>query len=377
MVNNNIDLGIVVTSIFDNNWLERIFNQLEKEELLDSAKIYFIADNKTPSTVFSQAKALADKGLKIWIPHMSEQKEYCSSLNISSFILENSDHRRNIGFLKCIEDDVKYLLSMDDDNFPLTNNFFHLHKSSLGEVKNLEEIKSSNNFFNNCMLLKNDTFIHPRGFPFNRKRNNEYTFEKIKNKNIGVNAGLWSISPDVDGFSWLISHEEILVDSVDDICLSSETYCPINTQNTSLIKELIPAYYYIRMGFDIGGGLKFDRLGDIYSGYFLQKVAKTMNYGVKFGMPVVTHERNAHNYINDANAEWGCMRTMDTFCDWLVDIKLDNSSVNDAYLSLSDELDVFANKTKFQFMSDQMTTFFVETSQDMKRWLTTLSILEK
>jgi len=371
----NNKIGIVVTSIFDNNWLTRIFNQVEKEDLLNSVTVYFIVDNKTPSNVFEEANKLASKGLEIWIPTMIEQMEYCSKLSISDFILENSDHRRNIGFLKCIEDDIEVLISMDDDNFPITENFFENHRKSLMTSTSFNETISSTGFFNNCRLLNDESFIHPRGFPFNRKRNNSYSTRQSNINKIGVNAGMWSISPDVDGFSWLVSHEEILVKSVDDAYLCPNTYCPINTQNTGLIKDLIPAYYYIRMGYDIGGGLKFDRLGDIYSGYFLQKVAKTMNYGIKFGMPIVSHERNAHNYINDANAEWGCMRTMDEFCDWLVEVKLDNSSVISAYKSLSDELEMFARSSKLPFMPEEMAQFFIETSSDMKKWLKTIKLL--
>ena len=58
-----------------------------------------------------------------------------------------------------------------------------------------------------------------------------------------------TIAPDVDAISCLINKQEFEnVSDVPDIVLSSDTYCPINSQNTSLLRKYIPAYYFVNMG---------------------------------------------------------------------------------------------------------------------------------
>lgn len=362
-------IGIVITSIFNSGWLERMVNKLSKTEHFANTKIYFIPDNKTPKEIYDLAENLKySNKLNIWMPTISEQNKFLAGICNPNFILENSDHRRNIGYIKAYADGVDVVVSMDDDNFPINDNFLDLHLQSLSSTAG-DVVESSNEFYNNCELLEKDTIFHPRGFPLRRKTNNKNTFQPASELKIGVNAGMWSLAPDVDAISWLI-HEKTYseINTVDDIVLSDNTYCPINSQNTALLGDLIPAYYFVRMGYDIGGGLKFDRLGDIYSGYFLQKVAKALGYNIKFGNPVVTHERNSHNYLNDANAEWGCLRTIDLFCDWLAKVTLTGTTATVCYLQLAEELDDFASNASFDYMPTATRGFYHQMAHDMRVW---------
>jgi hypothetical protein len=364
-------VGIVLTSIFDNGWLERITNEIEISGEKENTTIFYIVDFKTPPIIFLKVKSFIGLGFKIQAPTIEEQFAYEKKLGIKNFILKNSDHRRNIGYLMAYENSVDFVISMDDDNFPLTQNFIHEHRLRLGAQKNKVEIESTTNSFNNCTLLHSDTFIHPRGFPFNRRiKESEYSKKLINDCNVAVNAGMWTISPDVDAISWLISANVFEnIDKCDDYLIGNNTYCPINSQNTALLAEYIPAYYFIRMGYDIGGGLKFDRLGDIYSGYFLQKVVKSTNSKVSFGMPLVTHERNSHNYLNDANGEWGSLRTIDEFFDWLVSFNLTSNNILDSVLELSDSLNEFASATDFKFTPTVTSGFYHQMAFDMKNWI--------
>jgi len=376
-----IKLGIVVTSIFNNNWLGRIFNRLAEENILEDAKIYFISDNKTPTPVYLNAKELEKKGLNIEIPDLDNQNIFLSSIGAKNFILENSDHRRNVGFLLAIRDKVEVLLSMDDDNFPLSNNFFKTHLRKLCIPNSQIQTSAKEKTFNNCRILCNKTFLHPRGFPFNQRHFDAPIKEtKSITEKLDINAGLWTISPDVDAVSWLIANKKIgnrhtKNTRVKNYILNEGSYCPINSQNTSLVYSLIPAYYFIRMGYDLGGGLKFDRLGDIYSGYFLQKTAKHLGLNIGFGMPLATHERNSHNYLKDANGEWGCMRTIDDFFTWLVNAKLEGESVCNVYENLADSLHEFASNSNFLYMKEATRGFYHEMAYDMKKWIKLVKIL--
>lgn len=366
--------GIVITSIFDNGWLERMYSELEVSGELEDTSVYYIVDYKTPNTIAEKIAKFNRMGMKIIAPNLDEQHELEIKYGISKLILKNSDHRRNLGYLLAWFDEVDFVISMDDDNFPKTKNFINEHRSRLGIRKTANVVSSNLGLYNNCELLKNGTHIHPRGYPFSKKLNNEYTLETVQDVNIGVNAGMWTISPDVDAISWLITPEKFEnISVVEDLVLAEDTFCPVNSQNTALLREYIPAYYFVRMGYDIGGGLNFDRLGDIYSGYFLQKVCKTLGHSVSFGMPLVTHERNAHNYLNDANNEWGCLRTIDEFVDWLASVRLIGRNVFEVYGSLSEALDEFAIGTEFKYMKRSTEGFYHSMAYEMKEWVRALS----
>jgi predicted Fe-S protein YdhL (DUF1289 family) len=363
--------GIVITSIFDNGWLERVTKEIEHSGEKDNVTIIYIVDYKTPPLIFEKIKNFTNAGFKIIAPKIEEQFQLEKKLGIDNFILINSDHRRNLGYLIAYEKGFDFVISMDDDNFPITKNFINEHRTRLGSQKNKTEINSKSGAFNNCLLLDESTFLHPRGYPFNRRMDNSIMNAKdIESVNVGVNAGMWLIAPDVDAISWLICNKKFEGKiEVKDLVLHKDTYCPVNSQNTSLLREFIPAYYFIRMGYDIGGGLKFDRLGDIYSGYFLQKVVKERSSAVSFGMPLVTHERNSHNYLNDANNEWGCLRTIDEFFDWISLVKLSGNNVLEIYKNLIDELNQFASRTNFKYMNTSTKGFYHAMANDMNIWL--------
>jgi hypothetical protein len=369
--------AIVITSIFDNGWLERVCNELEVSEEKENVTIIYIADYKTPPSIFKKIEQLKAVGFQIISPTLEEQFAYEKKIGLDRFISVNSDHRRNLGYLIAYENGFSFLISMDDDNFPLTKNFVNEHRIRLGMQINKIEVNSNVKAYNNCLLLDFETFIHPRGYPFKyRGDENKLDFKEVKEVNVAVNAGMWTISPDVDAISWLISNKKFeKIKDCKDIILARNTYCPVNSQNTAILREYIPAYYFVRMGYDIGGGLKFDRLGDIYSGYFLQKIVKEKNDAISFGCPLVTHERNSHNYLNDANNEWGCLRTIDEFFDWISSIQLSSGNILETYSNLIFELNEFASLTEFKYMNTSTKGFYYAMANDMSRWLRAVSII--
>ncbi len=126
--------------------------------------------------------------------------------------------------------------------------------------------------------------------------------------------------------------------------LDQPTWSPVNTQNTSVVRELIPAFVFVTMAWAVPGG-KLDRYGDIWGGYFLIALMQGTNHHVAFGRPLVDHRRNPHNYVDDLRYEfWGMILT-----DWLLDIlrssfKPTSSKMTDRVLELAEFLDAEAVK---------------------------------
>ena len=80
-----------------------------------------------------------------------------------------------------------------------------------------------------------------------------------------LNVGLWIGDPDVNAITRLgtnCSTNAAGMDPTHRCAMQRGQRMPINTQNTCLIREGLLSYYFVRMGYSIGG-LEMGRFGDI------------------------------------------------------------------------------------------------------------------
>lgn len=310
---------IVFTTIYHPSVLNDLYANIQRFNHLESVKVWVIGDKKTPSSCGELAKSISDKGLEtvyVDIDYQDEWGKRC--LDFYKRIPYNNETRRNIGYLMALEDNCELLISIDDDNFPTDDDFIGCHRET-GKTWKGELFHEASGFHNICEYLKINPQRHifPRGYPFNLRssQNQPKRNEAAPNRTIGVTAGLWLSDPDIDATTWLngkVIATEYLGGNIQ--VLDQKTWTPVNTQNTSVVRELIPAYLCIPMGWDVPGG-KIQRYGDIWGGYFLQALMRGTEYHVAFGRPIVDHRRNPHDYVDDLRSEyWGMILT-----DWLVE----------------------------------------------------------
>lgn len=311
---------IVFTTIFYPQVLWEIYNNLKKFNHLDKVIVWVVGDKKTPLETKELCNQVCLAGLQVNYLDVEYQDEWGKRFpEFYSRIPYNNETRRNIGYLHALEHGCERLISIDDDNWPTDDDFIGGHL--LTGTKWLKPVISEKTQFHNvCEYLKFDIErpIYPRGFPFKLRGsvNQPTYFEFNEEVTVGVTAGLWLREPDVDATTWL--NGKILgveYTGPENFVLEQNTWSPVNTQNTSVIRELIPAYLCIPMGWDVPGG-KIQRYGDIWGGYFLQAVMNGTNYNVAFGRPLLDHRRNPHNYLDDLRHEfWGMVLT-----DWLLEL---------------------------------------------------------
>lgn len=312
-------IQIVFTTIYYPEVLNDLLDNISKHNHLDEVKVWVIGDNKTPPECAKLAKTVSDKGLETLYLDIKAQDSWGKRcLPFYERIPYNNETRRNIGYLCAMEDGCETLISIDDDNFPMEDDLVGCHKNT-GSVWEGEVIAESSGFHNICeyLSIQPERQVYPRGFPFRLRGslNQKEMVRKDENPVIGVTAGLWLSDPDVDATTWLngkVSGHAYKGESLQ--VLHDDTWTPVNTQNTSVTSELIPAYLCVPMGWDVPGG-KIQRYGDIWGGYFLQAVMKKTDYRVAFGRPIVDHRRNPHDYVDDLRFEyWGMILT-----DWLLE----------------------------------------------------------
>jgi hypothetical protein len=283
----------------------------------------------------------------------------------------NSDNRRNVGFLMAYASGSEFLISIDDDNYCRPDeDFFAAHAAVVGPDSIHNVVESAAGFLNICDLLEfhRPGPVYPRGYPYRFRHIDESWRWSERRASVPINAGLWLLDPDIDAITWLVAKPRVIGFKGDSVVLGPQTWTPVNTQNTALIRDAIPAYYFFRMGYPISG-MPVDRYGDIFSGYFAQACVKSMGGLVRVGTPIADHRRNTHNYMKDATNEWACILTLEDLLPWLLEFRPGGASYMDCYRALSygmeDAVERFAGST----WTDVTRGYFHQVAYYMRLWL--------
>jgi hypothetical protein len=364
--------ALVMTTIADPEILEDYRRNFERFGHLEHVKVFIIPDRKTPASAYDRCAQLRRSGMQVVCPTIEEQETYLRKFrNLARLIPYNSDNRRNIAFLMALESGADVMMSIDDDNYCLPDeDFFAGHSVARGDVVSGNEVHSSNGWFNICemMDIRPDVNVYPRGFPYYARHQSVQISQAPAQGKVHMNAGLWLSEPDVDAMTWLVTPVRTIRMKGESILLGDKAWSPINTQNTGLSREVIVAYYYVRMGYPLGG-MPIDRFGDIVSGYFSQACVRHLGYKIRVGSPVAEHRRNSHNYMRDAANEFACIWAFEDFLQWLVDVRLEGNNYTEAYTSLADLLEDAVESFSGTIWNDASRGYFHQMAYCMRQWI--------
>ena len=379
-------VDIVVTTIFEPQWLPGYLKNLDEHGHRDRTAIRIMCDRKTPASVYEAADDARSQGFEVDCPTLDEQEQYLTRLGLASdFIPWNSDNRRNIGFLRAWESGADVLISIDDDNYCRADSDFVGSHCVVGrtcaELPGPTRMAADAPWFNICSLLQADTAetIYPRGYPYAARHPGTQgslspVSGDVATMSVAVNAGLWLVDPDVDAISRLALRPDVREASEEAVVMGPETWSPINTQNTALVRAALPAYYYVRMGFPLKG-MHIDRFGDILSGYLLQKCAKTVGHAVRVGSPVADHKRTPHNLLKDLYHELAGIVLVEDLVPWLQECKISGGDYATVYAELADSLSREASRFTGFVWDEGGREFLAETAGLMSTWLRALRTL--
>ena len=373
---------IVVTTVFEPTWMDGYLSNLRDHGRVDEVVLRIICDRKTPGSVYAAADAAARAGFAVDCPSLDEQEAYLRGLGVAEdFIPWNTDNRRNVGFLRAWEHGADVLVSIDDDNYCMPGDDFvgahHVVGERAGDLAGCRRADGGP-WFNICELLVPETpgSIYPRGFPYSARSHEARAElrpvgEEHAAARVVANAGLWVGDPDVDAVTRLALAPRIVGASPEAVVLGPETWSPVNTQNTALVRDAMPAYWYVRMGSGLQG-MTVDRFGDILSGYFLQKCAKHLGDTIRLGSPVTDHRRSPHDSFRDLHAELPGMVLLEGVLPWLRDVSLSGDTYAGAYASLAAALREEAPRFTGFVWDDGGREFLAATADGMDDWLAVL-----
>lgn len=366
---------LVVTTIFEPAWLQGYLDDLRACGRERDVTLRIICDRKTPASVFAAAEAARRAGFQVACPTLDEQEDYLRRRGLpADFVPWNTDNRRNIGFLQAWDSGADVLISIDDDNYCIAGSDFVGAHDVVGKPAGGDaRLATGGPWFNLGTVLDTGggATVFPRGYPYAARAPGQQASLQplpVATPRVAINVGLWLDDPDVDAISRLALAPRVRAVRPGAVILDRDTWGPINTQNTALVRDALPAYYYVRMGFALQG-LRIDRFGDILSGYFVQKCAKHLNQAVRFGTPVAEHRRTPHNLFKDLYHELAGVVLVEDLLPWLRELRLDGSGYAEAYASLADALEAQAPHFTGFVWDDGGREFLTETARCMRTWL--------
>lgn len=364
--------ALVLTTIADPALLDGYYQNFRANHHLEQVRIVVVPDRQTPAAAFDRCAALVKKGLNVVCPTIEEQECFLRKINFPSELIPyDSDNRRNIGFLIALEQGCDFLISIDDDNYvPSKGDFFNEHAVVCNEARDFRILDASSGWFNVCSLLNMEPEIasYPRGFPYFARHEKRRISARVGSAKVRINAGLWLQEPDLDAMSWLNAPVKSTAFRGTSFVLDRATWSPVNSQNTSVHRSVIPSYYFVRMGMNIGG-MRIDRYGDIFSGYFSQACARSFGDAVRVGSPIATHSRNAHHYLRDATQEMACICMLEDLLPWLHEADLKGSDYLETYCSLAEQLEAVVETFQGFIWNGETRAFFHATAGAMRQWV--------
>jgi hypothetical protein len=367
----NRNIAFVVTTIGTGDFLKCYIDCILNENVSSNISIIVIPDLKTPAKLFETCEQIKKQGIDAVCPTVEAQNSYLAKLGeISSVIPCNSDNRRNVGFLMALEKGCDTMISVDDDNYLPANSPFFGEHLVVGRKIKAESVSSNDGWFNICDLLDIDPIItYPRGFPYSNRHKSRKITTSSQEAMVHINAGLWLGHPDIDAVSCLYSPARSKAFKGKSVLLGNDTWSPINTQNTAISRQAIPAYYFWRMGYPLIGGMPIDRDGDIFSGFCIQACARHLGYCIRVGSPITDHRRNSHNYMKDLAYELACIWILEDFTQWLHDLKLQGGNYVETYLCLAEMIDKQVERFSGFIWNDATRGYFHYITHCMRTWI--------
>lgn len=136
------------------------------------------------------------------------------------------------------------------------------------------------------------------------------------------------------------------------------------SMNCSFKPKILPAYYQLLMKQDLGCGSLIDRMGDIWSGLFLKKIADHLGDYIRVGDPLCTHNKHPRPIAQDLAKEKYGIEITDKLWLWLKDWNCKGSDYYHCYENLAIDLRIAADFKKLPYPH-----YFIKLSEGMLGWL--------
>lgn len=230
----------------------------------------------------------------------------------SWIIPRRTDCVRSYGYYKAFSAEIDFIITLDDDCYPLSERFVEKH------YENLEEPAEGDAWISTGQGLL------PRGMPY------ETT---LRSAECVINHGLWSKVPDFDAVTQLLNTRLGQQFEPVEQVIPRGKFFPMCGMNLAFKPKVVPAMYFLLMGRE----WPFDRFGDIWCGVFAKRICDHLGFAVRSGEPRIEHQR-ASNVWTNLRKEMPGYEVNETLWRAVDSVVLTEETVRDCYGELSEKL---------------------------------------
>lgn len=336
-------------------WKEYEQNASRHEYSLKNIDVLVIDENPINRKVNSKIL----ENVNHWFYGFDERIAWLNDRNLPIDIIPLRCHAEtSFGLLWAYKKDYDYIIFMDDDTAPTSDDYFRGHINQLFDHREKQFNYCANKW---CNLIGGNRF--PRGFPYS-ERSPERPI--IWQENIYVNAvmnqGLWcnqldlnaaDILPNVNGLTTPAAYANIYPNAI----INPNTYITICSMNLSFKPEIIPAFYQLPMN-----SQGIDRFDDIWSGVFIKKIADHLGQYISNGAPLCDHRKVPRSTFKDLKAEAYGLEINEELWKIVDNIRLEGTDWKECYRELANDL------------SMEKHEYFTFLGESMEDWI---SVIEK
>lgn len=214
------------------------------------------------------------------------EEQYETGFSLAELCPTGHYARKNLGYLAAIREGVSVIVETDDDNLPYPQfwDLRHRHPSAP---------TLADGGWVNVYSYFSDANIWPRGLPLDRVQDGVPQFDSLATQVVDcpIQQGLADQNPDVDAVYRLVLPLPQCFRRDRRIALTSGSWCPFNSQNTTWWADAFPLLY-------LPSFCSF-RMTDIWRSFVAQRIAWVNSWGILFHEPTVSQERNEHNLMRD------------------------------------------------------------------------------
>jgi hypothetical protein len=256
-------------------------------------------DLKSPHSELEERahRAREEYGLDIrYLPPVAQER-----WRSSEAIGWNCIQRRNIAILEALELEPTFIVTIDDDNYPIMRVEDDINATWLDLVTDVlandappvHLTHSASGWFNPGLLCS-PTVTH-RGFPLDQRHKfTDISIGSAAPRPVGVFAALWYGDPDIDAVERIATDPQVEHVQGQNVTLANGTWAPFNSQATAYRAAFAPLMMCLP-----GVG----RMDDIWASYVARAVMDHLGWHVQYGNPTVRQDRNAHNLVRDLRDE--------------------------------------------------------------------------
>ncbi len=263
----------------------------------------------------------------------------------------NRHTKRNFGFAYGYKQNYDMIITLDDDCFPLSENYFQEHITRL--------TNTTDDFFNMLQLFSNipDTVFDQgaRGHPK----------ETTKKFPVVVNQGLWQ--GDLDLWASTISNtlkssngkipEPLSTQSkvIQDFVIPKGQLTTVCGMNIGFLKEVTPAFAWTYQEPD---GDQVARYDDIWAGLFIKVILDKLDKRMNAGNPVILHDKGARDVTIDLEWEKNGDPINNYLWNNLPDLILEGKDYSTCYLEIAKWLEKPAEDPDKKFLKKVSKAMF-------------------